>query len=93
MIQSLQNPFRDWNSRLRNLASTESKIQSLQNPFRDWNTTVNAYRPDRRRFKASKTLLGIETRIAAEVIAAKNGFKASKTLLGIETLTTMKTGF
>ncbi len=38
------------------------------------------------RFKASKTLLGIETGfIGAMTSAADGGFKASKTLLGIET--------
>ncbi len=38
------------------------------------------------RFKASKTLLGIETNQFLTVLAIRNGFKASKTLLGIETI-------
>ena len=41
-------------------------------------------------FKASKTLLGIETPIAIEILKASWGFKASKTLLGIETLALIK---
>ncbi len=36
-IQSLQNPFRDWNeTRLGDKIEIQA-IQSLQNPFRDWN--------------------------------------------------------
>ncbi len=36
-IQSLQNPFRDWNTLEGIDTPTQSEIQSLQNPFRDWN--------------------------------------------------------
>ncbi len=38
-------------------------------------------------FKASETLLGIETQWAYALDATKLGFKASETLLGIETRT------
>ncbi len=37
------------------------------------------------RFKASKTLLGIETPSIIYLMQASHWFKASKTLLGIET--------
>ena len=36
-------------------------------------------------FKASKTLLGIETKLKLFRMLQPQGFKASKTLLGIET--------
>ncbi len=36
-------------------------------------------------FKASKTLLGIETQLRAKYASLDSRFKASKTLLGIET--------
>jgi len=36
-------------------------------------------------FKASETLLGIETFVMAVVVSIPLGFKASETLLGIET--------
>ncbi len=87
MIQSLWNPFRDWNIDRQKYPQSTDRIQSLWNPFRDWNRL-------RRRcthtiaigFKASETLLGIETCDAPmylEVVPAR--FKASETLLGIET--------
>ncbi len=37
LIQSLQNPFRDWNWYVRVKIDGDERIQSLQNPFRDWN--------------------------------------------------------
>ncbi len=37
------------------------------------------------RFKASETLLGIETKVKAIYLLSAIGFKASETLLGIET--------
>ncbi len=37
MIQSLQNPFRDWNISKFAIYWIAAMIQSLQNPFRDWN--------------------------------------------------------
>jgi len=37
------------------------------------------------RFKASETLLGIETLVSMQVTDRITGFKASETLLGIET--------
>ncbi len=37
MIQSLQNPFRDWNRAKAVEVASDVQIQSLQNPFRDWN--------------------------------------------------------
>ena len=37
-------------------------------------------------FKASETLLGIETNTSSMQCKDKNGFKASETLLGIETV-------
>ncbi len=90
MIQSLQNPFRDWNPLVCAVDKMDTEIQSLQNPFRDWNrrSRLNLdYRfSEFRRFKASKTLLGIETTVRfkfAELHVKR--FKASKTLLGIET--------
>ena len=62
-IQSLWNPFRDWNFELQETGVKVWQIQSLWNPFRDWNPadkypTMNR---DHSRFKASETLLGIET--------------------------------
>jgi len=36
-------------------------------------------------FKASETLLGIETRLFRRGFGTRSGFKASETLLGIET--------
>ncbi len=62
------------------------RIQSLQNPFRDWNCAVNlASLSAPSWFKASKTLLGIETWFPQPRTTWSNWFKASKTLLGIET--------
>ncbi len=63
-------------------------LQSLWNPFRDWNI-VSGY-PSAGvavlGFKASETLLGIETPWPVTGInSAVLGFKASETLLGIET--------
>ncbi len=41
MIQSLQNPFRDWNeSAIADSFKNAAEIQSLQNPFRDWNLEI-----------------------------------------------------
>ncbi len=60
-------------------------IQSLQNPFRDWNVSIDWTNSSKERFKASKTLLGIETCLRNVHESKKSGFKASKTLLGIET--------
>ncbi len=60
-------------------------IQSLQNPFRDWNVTDFVMLPEGNRFKASKTLLGIETILSQAAGGRAVRFKASKTLLGIET--------
>ena len=37
-------------------------------------------------FKASETLLGIETVFGINTVATKTRFKASETLLGIETI-------
>ncbi len=63
-------------------------LQSLWNPFRDWNQTTPSAFPFRGTgFKASETLLGIET-IVFEFDrrdSPDHGFKASETLLGIET--------
>ena len=36
-------------------------------------------------FKASETLLGIETNLLSDPVPSKGRFKASETLLGIET--------
>ena len=60
-------------------------IQSLWNPFRDWNRIgKNEYRT-LDRFKASETLLGIETQNLGKARHNSWWFKASETLLGIET--------
>ncbi len=63
MIQSLWNPFRDWNKAWETYRHARYGIQSLWNPFRDWNRQrkddpvgISTW------FKASETLLGIETR-------------------------------
>ncbi len=40
-IQSLQNPFRDWNIDSGTTKRDPILIQSLQNPFRDWNTATD----------------------------------------------------
>ncbi len=42
-IQSLQNPFRDWNKERFALHYVASLIQSLQNPFRDWNFALRCF--------------------------------------------------
>ena len=42
---------------------------------------------NQRRFKASETLLGIETNLVIGSSRSRGGFKASETLLGIETNT------
>ena len=113
-LQSLWNPFRDWNflsvkisfqgicfKASETLLGIETwywekflahrlLLQSLWNPFRDWNIsqpTLIRF-PDIRqnRFKASETLLGIETGAIFDGDRSKYGcFKASETLLGIET--------
>ena len=41
-------------------------------------------------FKASETLLGIETSVTSSAVSIKEGFKASETLLGIETFSLYK---
>ncbi len=60
-------------------------IQSLWNPFRDWNFAANLISARLSGFKASETLLGIETLVFLFVLGALAWFKASETLLGIET--------
>ena len=112
-LQSLWNPFRDWNSTLTAFNSAISRfkasetllgietveetgktfemsmLQSLWNPFRDWNVCGGYYAVTRAvgmGFKASETLLGIETKQLADLTEQYNRFKASETLLGIETL-------
>ena len=62
LIQSLWNPFRDWNATSGESTDNEISIQSLWNPFRDWNLDDIGDHLFYRRFKASETLLGIETR-------------------------------
>ncbi len=61
MLQSLWNPFRDWNSVMQYFEYFESVLQSLWNPFRDWNVLIAYFLIASIRFKASETLLGIET--------------------------------
>ncbi len=87
------------------------EIQSLWNPFRDWNYETELLIFHDRWFKASETLLGIETfdclwlfktitqiqslwnpfrdwnNFCQFVNSCQFGFKASETLLGIETAT------
>ncbi len=61
-------------------------IQSLWNPFRDWNISDRSDRQNTYAgFKASETLLGIETIAHSYVSSSDWRFKASETLLGIET--------
>ncbi len=62
-IQSLWNPFRDWNVPWVIAAHFWKSlwIQSLWNPFRDWNLKCRYWQPVHHGFKASETLLGIET--------------------------------
>ncbi len=62
-IQSLWNPFRDWNlfEPPRGIFQGITVIQSLWNPFRDWNVGDIEFCISSGRFKASETLLGIET--------------------------------
>ena len=64
LLQSLWNPFRDWNKILRGAFSAGELLQSLWNPFRDWNckSCAMTLTASTTRFKASETLLGIETR-------------------------------
>ncbi len=64
------------------------ELQSLWNPFRDWNNVVNNFNTNVEGFKASETLLGIETHKKLDgYIKTWYSFKASETLLGIETRT------
>ncbi len=60
-LQSLWNPFRDWNIATKNAAVVTQELQSLWNPFRDWNRYISADTAIEASFKASETLLGIET--------------------------------
>ena len=61
-------------------------LQSLWNPFRDWNAELpEKLNVEQVSFKASETLLGIETIYANRIAEVDLGFKASETLLGIET--------
>ncbi len=60
-IQSLWNPFRDWNEETPIKIWIQDPIQSLWNPFRDWNLPTIAATARLIWFKASETLLGIET--------------------------------
>ena len=85
-LQSLWNPFRDWNNSYLKIVLQLPKLQSLWNPFRDWNLCAQD-QPVRRNysFKASETLLGIETLIIFAAVSEPRRFKASETLLGIET--------
>ena len=46
---------------------------------------MNAFKPPALGFKASETLLGIETFLPPPWLPRGLGFKASETLLGIET--------
>ncbi len=86
MLQSLWNPFRDWNLFGGGCLSVRLGLQSLWNPFRDWNHTIGDPIDRTVRFKASETLLGIETGFYLVYFQrCKIGFKASETLLGIET--------
>ncbi len=101
-IQSLWNPFRDWNySKYSRKRQAKAWIQSLWNPFRDWNricccfsvfstTPANAviHKIHWNRicccfsvfsafgFKASETLLGIETPIDIQSIINKSGIQS-----------------
>ena len=92
-LQSLWNPFRDWNESICDENDLDVELQSLWNPFRDWNLSqqsIGIRAIATKCFKASETLLGIETDLQTKsVIAAMfAGFKASETLLGIETVVT-----
>ena len=60
-LQSLWNPFRDWNQSFDLSAISIKPLQSLWNPFRDWNDLLHASPVCKSCFKASETLLGIET--------------------------------
>ncbi len=60
-IQSLWNPFRDWNILWLTWVKISYRIQSLWNPFRDWNQIGGLKCLRLNGFKASETLLGIET--------------------------------
>ncbi len=85
-IQSLWNPFRDWNNFMEVTPKEVVQIQSLWNPFRDWNLSAIGFVASLTcGFKASETLLGIETYNNHATQGRNGGFKASETLLGIET--------
>ena len=61
-LQSLWNPFRDWNIALSDNLLLAKLLQSLWNPFRDWNKSRMRQAYYKAGFKASETLLGIETK-------------------------------
>ncbi len=84
-LQSLWNPFRDWNPDWPPKYGDSAKLQSLWNPFRDWNGAIPFEVWVNIGFKASETLLGIETTNRSSLNINRLGFKASETLLGIET--------
>ena len=60
-LQSLRNPNRDWNQSVTVWNSPIRSLQSLRNPNRDWNTIRSAKSIWIYCFKASETLIGIET--------------------------------
>ncbi len=77
-IQSLWNPFRDWNWVSYQREHCVYRIQSLWNPFRDWNA-YNAIAYARYQgFKASETLLGIETQLMPRLKQIKPDSKPLK---------------
>ncbi len=88
LIQSLWNPFRDWNEiNPSAIANTFVRFKASETllGIETWLTTslfiFSVW------FKASETLLGIETLMSGVYQRRYRGFKASETLLGIETTT------
>ena len=90
-LQSLWNPFRDWNNNdtdaelLAEIADGFKASETLLGIETQLLDRLGLIEPS---FKASETLLGIETnpRVGGWMMASLGGFKASETLLGIETL-------
>ena len=86
-LQSLWNPFRDWNHKhilpleanLRGFKASETLLGIETSLQRDRLARLSDG------FKASETLLGIETGDLRQFPLKVSRFKASETLLGIET--------
>ena len=77
-LQSLWNPFRDWNRWDSNEIKSEHNFKASETLLGIETKFLLAIAPHRSRFKASETLLGIETYLAIGI--DKEQISASKPL-------------